>query len=141
MASATAPAGVRRNVPPPFGRIVCAVDGSRSGHFAVEQSIALSGPATALVFACVREATGVGATRQATIGAERAHHALDEAVKTAAEAGVDAAAEILTGHDPSALLDEASRSDLLVVASHVASRAGGIALAGTASTAVHRAAV
>jgi nucleotide-binding universal stress UspA family protein len=108
----------------------------------VEQSIALSGRSTALVFVCVREATGAGATRQATITADRADAALDEAVKAAREAEIEAAAEILRGHDPRpVLLEEASRSDLLVVASHGGSRAGGIALGGTASAAVHRATV
>jgi nucleotide-binding universal stress UspA family protein len=142
VASSPAPARARRDVPPPFGRIVCGVDGSRSGHLAIEQAIALSGPSTALVFVCVREATGAGATRQATIAAERADRALEEAVNTASEAGIDAAAEILPGHDPRRiLLEEASRSDLLVVASHGGSRAGGIALGSTASAAVHRATV
>lgn len=142
MASAAASASARRDVPPPFGRIVCGVDGSRSGHLAVEQSIALAGPSTALVFVCVRERRGAGATRQATISAERADQALREAVQAAREAGIDAVAEVLPGHDPRrVLLDEASRSDLLVVASHGGSRAGGIAIGSTASAAVHRATV
>jgi nucleotide-binding universal stress UspA family protein len=142
MASSPASTGARREVPPPFGRIVCGTDGSRSAHLAVEQAIALSGPATALIFVCVREAGGVGASRRATITAERADQVLHEAVLAAREAGVDAAAELLPGHDPRpVLLDEASRSDLLVVASHGVSRAGGIALGATASAAVHRASV
>jgi nucleotide-binding universal stress UspA family protein len=143
-AVASSPAGARseREVPPPFGRIVCGVDGSRSAHCAVEQAIALSGTNTALVFVCVRVERGAGASRQATITAERADAALEQALEAARDAGVDAAAEILTGHDPRpVLLDEASRSDLLVVASHGGSRAGGIALGGTASAAAHRAAV
>ena len=132
----------RREVPPPFGRVVCGVDGSRSSHVAAEQAIALSGPRTALVFVCVRESRGSGATRQATISAERADAALEAAVEAAREAGIDAAAEILPGHDArTVLLDEASRSDLLVVASHGGSRAGGIALGSVASAAVHRASV
>lgn len=133
-------AGHRQAVPPPFGRIVCGIDGSRSSAVAAEQAIALSGAGTALVFACVREQRGAGATRQTTISTERAETALEAAMKAAHEAGVDAAAEILPGHDPRAvLLDEASRSDLLVVASHGASRASGIAFGSTASAAVHRA--
>jgi nucleotide-binding universal stress UspA family protein len=143
-AVASSPAGARsrREVPPSFRRIVCGVDGSRSAQLAVEQAIALSGPSTALAFVCVREETGAGASRQATITADRADAALEQAVEAARDAGVDAAAEILTGHDPRPiLLDEASRSDLLVVASHGGSRAGGIALGGVASAAVHRAAV
>ncbi|HEX2415608.1 MAG TPA: universal stress protein [Thermoleophilaceae bacterium] len=76
MASTPASTGARREVPPPFGRIVCGTDGSRSARLAVEQAIALSGPATALVFVCVREAGGVGATRRATITAERADQVL-----------------------------------------------------------------
>jgi nucleotide-binding universal stress UspA family protein len=123
--SAATPASGRRDIPPPFGRIVCGVDASRTSHIAVEQSIALSGPSTALVFVCVRYRGGVGPTRQATIGTERAEHALQEAVDAAREKGVDAVAEILPGDDPGrVLLDESSRSDLLVVASHGGSRAG-----------------
>jgi nucleotide-binding universal stress UspA family protein len=135
--------GRRRSaVPPPFGRIVCGIDGGRSSSLAAEQAIALSGAGTALVFVCVREQRGAGATRQTTISTERADTALGAAVKAAREAGVDAAAEILPGHDPRAvLLDEASRSDLLVVASHGGSRASGIAFGSTASAAVHRAKV
>jgi len=141
---ASSPAGTRfrPEVPPPFGRIVCGVDGSRSAHLAVEQAIALSTPTTALVFVCVREAAGAGASARATITAERADAALEDALRAARDAGVDAAAEILEGHDPRPiLLDEASRADLLVVASHGGSRAGGIALGGTASAAVHRSTV
>lgn len=142
MARAAASASGRRDVPPPFGRIVCGVDGSRSAHVAVEQSIALAGENTALVFVCVRESRGAGATRQTTISDDRADSALREAVAAAGEAGIDAVAEILPGHDPrQVLLDEASRSDLLVVASHGGSRAGGIAIGSTASAAVHRARV
>ena len=136
------PATAHQEIPAPFGRIVCGIDGSRSNPVAVEQAIALSGPSTALVFLCVREAHGAGATRQATISVERADAALENAVALARDAGIEAAAEILPGHDPrSVLLDEASRSDLLVVASHGGSRAGGIALGSTSSAAVHRAAV
>jgi nucleotide-binding universal stress UspA family protein len=142
MSSSPATEHRRREIPPPFGRVVCGIDGSRSSPVAVEQAVALSGPGTALVFVCVREARGAGATRQTTISAERADAALEDAVAVAREAGIDAAAEILPGHDPrTVLLDEASRSDLLVVASHGGSRAGGIALGSTASAAVHRAAV
>jgi nucleotide-binding universal stress UspA family protein len=105
-----------------------------------QQAIALSGPSTALVFVCVRDIRGAGATRQTSISGERAETALAEAVRAASEAGIDAAAEILPGQDPrSVLLEEASRSDLLVVASHGGSRAGGIALGSTATAAVHRA--
>jgi nucleotide-binding universal stress UspA family protein len=133
----------RRDViPPPFGRIVCGIDGGRSSAVAAEQAIALSGPNTALVFVCVREERGAGATHLSTITTERADAALHAAVEAAREAGLDAAAEILPGHDPGAvLLDEASRSDLLVVASHGGSRASGIAFGSTASAALHRATV
>ena len=142
MSSRPATGHRRQEIPPPFGRIVCGIDGSRSSPVAIEQAIALSGLNTALVFVCVRETRGAGATRQATISADRADATLETAVALAREAGIDAAAEILPGHDPrSVLLDEASRSDLLVVASHGGSRAGGIALGSTASAAVHRARV
>ncbi|HEU0023101.1 MAG TPA: universal stress protein [Thermoleophilaceae bacterium] len=142
MASAPTPAHARSDVPPPFGRIVCGVDGSPSGRHAIEQAIALCGPGTALVFVCVRSGTGVGPTQQATTTTERAGEALEAAVNGAAEAGIEAASEVLAGADPSpTLIEEASRSDLLVVGSHGGSRAGGIALGSTASAAVHRASV
>ena len=112
MASSAASVRPRPDVPPPFGRILCGVDGSRSDHLAIEQAIALSGPSTALVFLCARSAGGAGATRQATISAERADRSLEHAVQAASEAGIDAAAEIVAGHDPRrSLLDEPSRSD------------------------------
>jgi nucleotide-binding universal stress UspA family protein len=131
-----------QDFPPPFGRIVCGIDGGRSSALAAEQAIVLSGPGTALLFVCVREERGAGATHLETVSMERADSALEAAVRAAREAGVDAAAEILPGHDPrSVLLDEASRSDLLVVASHGGSRAGGIAFGSTASAALHRATV
>jgi nucleotide-binding universal stress UspA family protein len=110
MSGLPATAHRRQEIPPPFGRIVCGIDGSRSSPVAIEQAIALSGANTALVFVCVRETRGAGATRQATISAERADAALEEAVAAAREAGIDAAAEVLPGHDPrTVLLDEASR--------------------------------
>lgn len=108
----------------------------------MEQAVALAGPRTALAFICVREGSGEGATRQATISMERADEVVEAAIKAAREAGIDAAGEILEGNDPrKVLLDEASRSDLLVVASHGGSRASGIALGSTASAAVHHAKV
>ena len=127
---------------PPFGSILCAVDGSPSAAEAARQAISLSGPATALLFVCVADTRGVGASAQATISASRADAALQEAAALAREEGVEAATEILHGRNAAGLLIEAStRSDLLVVASHGASRAGGILLGGTASAAVHRAPV
>ena len=108
----------------------------------MDQAVALAGPATTLIFICVREARGAGATRRATISAERAEAALAHAVKTARQAGLDAGAELLPGHDPRpVLLDEASRADLLVVATHSGSRAGGILLGGTSAAALHRSTV
>ena len=128
------------DIRPAFTRIVCGIDGSRSSSVAAEQAIALSDAGTALSFVCVREARGAGATRQATITTERADNALEEALGSARDVGIDATAEILPGHDPRSVLVEASsRADLLVVASHGGSRAGGIALGSTASAAVHRA--
>lgn len=140
MASSSAPSRARRELPPPFGRIVCAVDGSRSTHLAVEQAVALAGPSTALVFVCVRDARGVGPTSRSSISAERADECVEIAVRTAAEADVAAAGEVLQGEDPRPLLlAEASRSDLVVVASHGGSRRAGIMLGSTASALVHRA--
>jgi nucleotide-binding universal stress UspA family protein len=142
MSSAREAVGSRHDVPPEFGRIVCGIDASRTSPVAAEQAIALSGAGTALVFVCVREERGAGATHQATIAMERARTALERAVHAAHEAGVDASAEILPGNDPGAvLLDQASRADLLVVASHGRSRVDAIVLGSTAAAAVHHAEV
>jgi nucleotide-binding universal stress UspA family protein len=142
MSSAPEAVGSRDDAPPPFGRIVCGIDASHSSPVAAEQAIALSGAGTALVFVCVRDERGAGATHQATITTERARTALERAVEAAHEAGVDASAEILLGDDAApVLLDEASRSDLLVVASHGLSRAAAISLGSTAAAAVHGAQV
>jgi nucleotide-binding universal stress UspA family protein len=142
MSSAADAVRSRRDPPPPFGRIVCGIDGSRSSPVAGDQAIALSGTGTALVFVCVREERGAGATHQATITTERARTALERAVQAAHEAGVDAAAEILPGHDPlPVLLDEASRSDLLVVAKHDLSPPGSFSSGSTADELVHQARV
>lgn len=129
-------------VPPHFGRIVCAVDGSRSSHEAVAQAITLAGPSTELAFVCVRSESGAGPTHGSNISLTRADKALREAVRAAAEAGVRAAAQVLPCREPPpVLLAEASRANLLVLASHVAWTAAGIMLGDTASTAVHRASV
>ena len=138
--NATTAADRSGDVRPAFARIVCGIDGSRSCRVAAEQALALAGAGTALSFVCVREARGAGATRQTTITADRAERALEAPLALARDAGIDATAEILPGHDPrSALIEASSGADLLVVASHGGSRAGGIALGSTASAAVHRA--
>ena len=121
---------------------MCGVDGSRGDQLAVEQSLALCEAGTSLVFVRARAEHGAGVTRQASITAERADRALQEALGSARESGIDAAGEILEGHDPRRLLlNEAAGSDLFVVASHGGSRAAGIAIGSTASAAVHRAPV
>ena len=88
---------------PPFGSILCAVDGSPSAAEAARQAIGLSGPATALVFVCVADTRGVGASAQATISASRADAALQEAAALAREEGVEAATEILHGRNAAGL--------------------------------------
>lgn len=128
--------------PSPFSSVVCGVDASRSGHEAIAQAIALSGPETALSFVCVRYEAGQGLVHQSTIGTQRAERALREAVELARQEGVDATAELVAGDEVSGpLLERASRADQLVVASHGGSRAAGIMLGNTASAALHRATV
>lgn len=122
----------------PFKSITCGVDGSRGGHEAARQAIALAGPGTSLHFVCARVARGHGQSRQATISARRADQALGEAIAAADQADVDASGEVLHTEDPvRALIDAASPSDLLVVASHGASRAASILLGSVALGAVH----
>jgi nucleotide-binding universal stress UspA family protein len=128
--------------PSPFRSVVCGVDASRSGHEAIAQAIALSGPETALSFVCVRHDAGEGLVHESTISTERAERALREAVALARKAGVEATSELVAGDEASGpLLDRASQADELVVASHGGSRAAGILLDSTASVAVHRSTV
>ena len=134
--------GASVRAPFTFGRIVCAVDGSRSAREAVHQATKLAGPLDTLTFVAVSDARGVGPMAQATLGERHAEEAV-EAARAAAQAdGVEATSVIVHASDVGrALLDAAGDSGLLVVGSHGQSRTAGILLGSTTTRALHESAV
>jgi nucleotide-binding universal stress UspA family protein len=82
--------------------------------------------------------TGVGATRQATLGRARAEEALERAMVIAAEEGVQAETRIVEARDPAeTLVAEAEGSDLLALGSSGGGRLAGNALGRPGTTALH----
>jgi nucleotide-binding universal stress UspA family protein len=127
---------------PPFSDILCAVDGSRHSAEAVRQAIALGGPAAALSFVAISHTVGIGLSAQADLGEQRARAALDEAVRQARQAGMDASTELRHGaRAGEQLLTQSVEHDLLAIGSHGGSRLGGMMLGGTATQIAHQARV
>lgn len=123
-----------------FGHIVCGIDASRADAETVRQAALLSGTGGKLDVFCVVDATGYGATEQATIAAPRAEKAIEQARHNAAEVGVEAHTCIIHGRSAwDSLAHAAEGADLLVVGSPSGSRAGGIMLGSVATEACHRA--
>jgi nucleotide-binding universal stress UspA family protein len=130
----------RPKAPPPFSDILCAVDGSRGSTEAVHQAIALCGSAASLHLVAVYHELRSGRHAQVDLSERRAQEALDEAARTAHQAGVEVSIELLHGAPTSdLLLAEAAEHDLLVVGCHGGSRVGGIMMGSTATQVAHRA--
>lgn len=123
-------------------RVVCGIDASRADETAVREACAIAGPEGHVALVCVVHSIGAGATAQATISSARATSALEHAMKQTRAAGVRSSVYLLRRpHAAEALLRAASDCEVLVVGTHGGSRAGGIALGGVATAAVHRASV
>jgi nucleotide-binding universal stress UspA family protein len=123
----------------PFPSILCAVNGSRGSHVAVEQALALAGTDGAVHFVAFSDERGEGAMRMARVGSKRAEQALLDARRAAREHGVAATTEHLSRPDSRHGLLEAARDhDLLVLGTHGHSRAEGILLGSTAAFALHK---
>lgn len=115
--------------PPPFPRVLCAVDGSGPAVEALRQAITLSQADAALTLMAVTDARG----------ADRAEDAVQTALRTAHGAGMDARAMVSRGTDTAAaILAEAARHDLLVVGTHGHHRAPGYLLGATSTAAAHQ---
>ena len=122
-----------------FGRILCAVDGTRSAAEAARQATLLAGPNGALTFIAVTHHAGVGATAMADLSPAHASQALVAAVQAAEMAGVRATTTLAEGRNTGDLILHAARDhDLLILGAPPHGRAAGIALGSTASAAVHR---
>lgn len=125
---------------PPFTRIVCGIDGSRSAHEAARQAAALVAPGGVLEFIAVADEWGAGLRAAAVLSKTRAKRALDEIARELRGCGAHVETRTVYGRPPyEVLLRESSDSDLLVVARHSRSRFGGIAMGSTAGNLAHRA--
>ena len=125
---------------PPFGHIVCGIDGSRSSHEAARQAAALARPGTRLELIAVADEWGVGLSASAVLSKEHARRALDEIAHELRACRPRVETRIATGRPAyDVLLDEAQGADLLVVARHTHSRFSGPLIGSTAANLVHRA--
>ncbi len=128
-----------RGIPPPvFDDIVCGADGSRGGHLAACQAVALSGKGGALRFVAIHHTVGVGLNEQSTLSEHRAGRALKEAKALAASHGVRASSSLVSSARVSETLRaEAAGHELLVISSHGGSRLGGIMLGSIVTQIAH----
>lgn len=123
---------------PPFERILCGIDGSRSSYEAARQAAAVAVPGTRVELLSVSCESGYGPNAQAMLSHARAGEALHTAEEIAAKAGVEIVLTHRKGSSPPhVLLEEAAQHDLLVLGSHAVSRSGGIMLGSAVARAVH----
>lgn len=130
------------DVVPPFERIVCGVDGSRSGHEAARQAAALAAPGGVLELVAVADEWGTGLNAAAVLSRKRARRVLDQTANEIRRCcrGMHVESRIVDGRPPwQSLLHAAADSDLLVVARHRHSRFSGPLIGSTAANLVHRA--
>jgi nucleotide-binding universal stress UspA family protein len=137
------PLPARRSGPPTrepfaFGKIVCAVNGSRGSHDAISQAVKLAGPLDALTFVAVTGARGMGPAGQATLSEGHAADAVDAARAAARADGVVASTSVVHAGDVlGAILEAAGDAGLLVVGTRSESSMAGVLLGGTSSRALH----
>jgi nucleotide-binding universal stress UspA family protein len=119
---------------PPFTSILCGVEGHPESTEAVRQAIALATQGARLHFLAVHPEFELDpATYRESLEAS-----LDEAMRMADEAGVEATCEMHDGRYAVDVLLAVGRAyDVLVIGTHNNSRLAGIFLGSTASEAVH----
>jgi nucleotide-binding universal stress UspA family protein len=121
--------------------VLCGIDASYTDEAVVHAACDLAGKRGRVVLVCVISASGTGANAQATIAPSRATEAIERAMKQARDRDVPSSAHLVrSANKADALLRAAADADVLVVGSHGHSRAGGIALGGVTTNAIHRAA-
>ena len=124
----------------PFERVVCGIDGSRSGHEAARQAAALVAPGGLIELVAVADEWGSGLTAAAVLSRSHARRALDDAAHDIRLCGARVETRIVNGRPPwEVLLGESAGRDLLVVARHTHSRFSGPLIGSTAANVVHRA--
>lgn len=126
--------------PPPFEDVLCAVDGSRGSKEALRQAIALGTTAgSTLHFVAVSNERIFGERAQVDLSEARGREALDDAVHSAHQAGIDSSSHLLHGASTADhLLAEAAKHDLLAIGCHGEPRLGGVVTGATATQIAHR---
>jgi nucleotide-binding universal stress UspA family protein len=121
-----------------FNRVLCGIDGSWAALEAVSQAVTLAAPGACIELLGLASERGYGPNAQALLSQERAMRALHEAQAYAAELGSEVVISLSkSASPPHALLEAARDQDLLVLASHGESRAGGIMIGDSVSRAIH----
>jgi nucleotide-binding universal stress UspA family protein len=129
----------RPHGPPPFKDVLCAVDGSRGSEEALHQAIALGAAGSTLHFVAVSNERTFGERAQVDLSEARGREALDDAVYSAHQAGVDSSARLLHGASTAdLLLAEAAGHELLAIGCHGEPRLGGVVTGATATLLAHR---
>ena len=120
--------------------IVCGIDGSRASHEAARQAALIVAPGGRLELIAVTDEWGVGLNGSSVLTRAHARRALDAAARDLRGSAARVETRMVNGRPPwDVLLREASGSDLLAVARHSHSRAGGITIGRTAAQLIHRA--
>lgn len=127
-----------RHAPPPFGDVLCAVDGSRGSDEAMRQAIDLAQHPARLAFVAIADLGVVGDGEEPDDGDAR--DALSRATARATRAGVRASTTLHRGKRLSdLLLAEGAERELLVLGCHAEPRVGRVVLGRTATEVAYRA--
>jgi nucleotide-binding universal stress UspA family protein len=133
-----APVPAARLAPPPFGDVLCAVNGSRGSDAAMRQAIGLALHPARLEFIAISDLADVENGEGAGDG--NARDALIRAAARAEKAGIRSSTTLRRGSRLSdLLLAEGAERDLLVVGCHAGPRAARVVLGGTVTEIAYRA--
>jgi nucleotide-binding universal stress UspA family protein len=131
----------QRAAVPPFLSVLCGIDGSRAAHEAARQAAVMAGDGT-LRLLSITWTQGYGPNAVALLSPWRAERCLARIKQELRELGVVPYIDVVDDPDATGrLLRDALGYDLLVVAGHGRSRAGGILTGSTASAVLHRCSV
>lgn len=126
--------------PPPFGDVLCAVDGSRGSDEAMRQAIDLAPHPARLAFVAIADLGAVGDGDGEEPHDGDARDALSRAAAHATHAGVRASTTLHRGKRLSdLLLAEGAKRELLVLGCHAGARVGRVVLGRTATEVAYRA--
>lgn len=127
----------RRDLHPPFVRIVCIVEAVPEADAAITQAIALAGTDARVLFAATWY--GAGRAEAGRVARDDAQRRVEEATERARDVGVRSDWQLVHGPTPAESLARLiPRQELVVVGAHPHARATGIVLGETATQLVHR---